>query len=82
MKIRNQKTAPSLETMEAFLDEIVEYYTPFEKLYRKLKARKRGSEAYLDLLGDLEVAALVLKTKAGTVTKIIDEIIEAMPDGD
>src|SRR5260370_13727889 len=77
------KTVPSLETMEGYLEEIAEYYAELEKLHRKLKSLKRGSEAYLDLLlGDLPAAAEILRSKCERTIKIADEILDSLPDDD
>ena len=79
--MRNAKTAaPSLETMEALLAEVVEAYAPLEKLYRKLRGLQRGSEAYLDLLGDLDVATEILRMKAEHANLGVNEIVDSLPD--
>ncbi len=67
-------------TAEALVDEVTEYYEPFEKLRRKLRTQKRGSQAYQDTLTELETASAVLRTKAEHACQGIDEVIESLPD--
>ena len=67
-------------TAEALVDEVAEYYQPFEKLRRKLKTRKRGTQAYQDTLTEIETASAVLRTKAEHACQGIDEVIESLPD--
>jgi hypothetical protein len=67
-------------TAEALVDELAEYYEPFEKLRQKLKTQKRGSQAYQDTLTEIETASAVLRTKAEHACKGIDDVIESLPD--
>ncbi len=76
------KTTPTLETVELLLGEVAECYRPFEKLRQKLSRLRRGSEAYLDLLAELEVAAEVLRTKAEHAGLAIEEFAESLPETD
>ncbi len=67
-------------TAEALVDEVAEYYEPFEKLRRKLKTQKKGSQAYQDTLTALETASAVLRTKAEHACQGIDEVIDSLPN--
>ena len=72
---------PDLQrTAEALVDEVAEYYEPFETLRRRLKTQKKGSQAYQDTLTGLETASAVLRTKAEHACQGIDEVIESLPD--
>jgi hypothetical protein len=73
-------TADLQRTAEALIEEVAEYYLPFEKLREKLKTKRRGTQAYQDILTDLETASAVLGTKAEHACQGIDEIIESLPD--
>jgi len=73
-------TADLQRTAEALIDEVAEYYVPFEKLRQRLKTMKRGTQAYQDTLTDLETASTVLGTKAEHACEGIDEVIESLPD--
>jgi hypothetical protein len=73
-------TSDLQRTAEALVDEVAEYYEPFEKLRRKLRTQKRGSQAYQDTLTELETASAVLRTKAEHACLGIDEVIESLPD--
>ena len=79
-----QKTARPVgdlqRTAEALVDEVAEYYEPFEKLRRRLKTQKKGSHAYQDTLTELETASAVLRTKAEHACQGIDEVIESLPN--
>jgi predicted nucleic acid-binding Zn-ribbon protein len=67
-------------TAEALIDEVAEYYQPFETLRRRLKAQKKGSQAYQDTLTEIETASAVLRTKAEHACRGIDEVIESLTD--
>lgn len=73
-------TSDLQRTAEALVDEVAEYYAPFEKLRQKLRTQKRGSQAYQDTLTELETASAVLRTKAEHACQGIDEVIESLPD--
>jgi hypothetical protein len=73
-------TADLQRTAEALIEEVAEYYLPFEKLREKLKTKRRGTQAYQDILTDLETASAVLGTKAEHACQGIDEVIESLPD--
>lgn len=73
-------TADLQRTAEALVDEVAEYYIPFEKLRRALKTRKRGTQAYQDILTELETASEVLRTKAEHAREGIDDVIESLPE--
>ena len=75
------KTATaSLETLEWLLDEAVEAYGEMEQLRLSLLKRKRGSDAYLDLLPEIATSASVITAKTEEIIKEIDDIVDAMPD--
>ncbi len=67
-------------TAEALVDEVAEYYEPFEKLRQRLKTQKKGSQAYQDTLTEIETASAVLRTKAEHACLGIDNVIELLPD--
>jgi hypothetical protein len=73
-------TADLQRTAEALLDEVAEYYVPFEKLRQRLKTRERGTQAYQDILTELETASAVLRTKAEHAQEGIDEVIDSLPE--
>lgn len=73
-------TADLRRTAEALVDEVAEYYEPFEKLRRRLKTQKKGSQAYQDTLTELETASAVLRTKAEHACQGIDDVIESLPN--
>jgi hypothetical protein len=73
-------TADLQRTAEALIDEVAEYYLSFEKLRKKLKTKKRGTQAYQDVLTDIETASAVLGTKADHACQGIDDVIESLPD--
>lgn len=73
-------TADLQRTAEVLIEEVAEYYLPFEKLRQKLKTKKRGTQAYQDILTELETASAVLGTKAEHACEGIDEVIESLPD--
>jgi hypothetical protein len=67
-------------TAEALVDEVAEYYEPFEKLRRRLKTQKKGTQVYQDTLTEIETASAVLRTKAEHACQGIDDVIESLPD--
>ena len=73
-------TADLQRTAEALVDEVAEYYEPFEKLRRRLKAQKKGSQAYQDTLTEIETVSSVLRTKAEHACQGIDDVIESLPN--
>jgi len=74
------KTAPTVETIERFFDEVDEWYGRVHRIRQKLAKLKRGSEAYLDLLPDLWVEADVLKRKVQAAADALDEFEESLPE--
>jgi len=74
------KTAPTLETVERFFDEVDEWYVRVHRIRQKLGKLRRGSEAYLDLLPELWVEADVLKRKVETAADVLDEFEESLPE--
>ena len=74
-------TAPRQpSTLSNRFSKVHVYYGRFNKVDRKLKRLKRGSEAYLDLLPDPSVAAEVLRMKAQDAVKAVDDFAESFPD--
>jgi len=57
------QTAPTLSTIDRLLGEVEEWSDRVRKARRKLSRLRQGSEAYLDLLPDLEVEIAVLKAR-------------------
>lgn len=74
------RTQPSLETLEALLDEVNEYYERVRKIRQKLSRLRRGSDAYLDLLPDLETELFTLKLKVEHAHEALEEFTESLPD--
>ena len=62
------------------MDEAVEAYGEMEQLRLSLLKRKRGSDAYLDLLPEIATSASVITAKTEEIIKEIDDIVDAMPD--
>lgn len=81
VKIRDKITDVTPETLEKLAEEVSdEAMQRYGKTLSKALRTKRGSDAYLNLLADLWVSALVVKTKADTVMKAIDEYCDSLPD--
>lgn len=73
------KAVPGLTTLEVLVDEAVEASHKLDHLSLKLRRLKKGSPAYFDLLSEISVAATVLGAKAGSLERMIDDLIEVMP---
>jgi hypothetical protein len=76
------KTAPNLSTVERLLDEVEEYYGRVQEIRRRLAPLPRGSEAYLDLLPDLEVELDVLRLKAQHAHEVLEEFEDSLPESE
>ncbi len=74
------QTTPTLLTIERLLDEVEEYSHRLQKVRHKLSRLRRGSEAYLDVLPDLEVALDVLRSKAEHAHEALEEFEESLTD--
>ncbi len=74
------KTAPKLSTIERLLDEVEEYSNSVQRIRSKLKRLRLGSEAYHDLLPDLDVQLYWLKLKVETASRALDEYEESLPE--
>ncbi len=74
------QTTPTLSTIERLLDEVEEYSGRLQKIRHKLSRLRRGSEAYLDVLPDLEVALDVLRSKAEHAHEALEEFEESLID--
>jgi hypothetical protein len=75
-----QKTQPTLMTLERLLDEVDEWYHRFHKVRQKLNRTSRGSEAYLDVLPDLEVEPDLLRIKVEHAHEGLEEFEESLTD--
>lgn len=62
------------------LDEVDEYSGRLQKIRRKLSRLRRGSDAYLDLLPDLEVVLDVLRSKAEHAHEALEDFEESLTD--
>lgn len=82
VKIMATQTTPTLSTVERLLDEVEEWFGRFQKVRHKLSRLRRGSEAYLDLLPDLEVELDVLRSKAEHAHEALEEFEESLRDTD
>jgi uncharacterized coiled-coil DUF342 family protein len=74
------QTTPTLSTVERLLDEVGEWSNRLKKVRQKLGRLRRGSEAYPELLPDLEVALDVLRSKAQHAHKALEEFEESLTD--
>jgi hypothetical protein len=72
------QTTPTLSTVERLLDEVEQYAGRLQKVRHKLGRLRGGSEAYLDLLPDLEVALDVLRSKAEHAHEALEEFEESL----
>jgi len=75
-------TSPAMrmQAVETLVDEALEACEPYAKLVHRLRALRRGSEQYLDLLSDVAVAAEILSAKTEQVGQIIDRVMDTIPD--
>jgi hypothetical protein len=76
------QTTPTLSTLERLLDEIDEWYGRVRKVRQKLGRHRPGSEAYLDLLPDLEVELDALKLKVEHAHQALEEFEESLPESE
>jgi len=76
------KTAPSLSTVERLLDEVDEWYSRVQGIRQKLVPLRRGSEAYLDLLPDLDVELDTLRLKTQHALEALEEFEDSLPETD
>ncbi len=76
------KTAPSLSTVERLLDEVDEWYGRVQEIRQKLVPLGRGSEAYLDLLPDLDVELDTLRLKTQHALEALEEFEDSLPETD
>src|SRR5438034_2100839 len=67
---------PTLSTIERLLDEVEEYSGRLQKVRHKLNRLRQGSEAYLNVLPDLEVVLDVLRSKAEHAHEALEEFEE------
>jgi hypothetical protein len=80
VNIMATQTTPTMATFDRLLDEVDEWSDRVRKVRRKLNRLPRGSDAYLDLLPDLEVDLTVLKSKAEHAHEALEEFEESLPD--
>lgn len=80
VKTMATQITPTLSTIERLLDEVDEYSGRLQKIRRKLSRLRRGSEAYLDLLPDLEVVLDVLRSKAEHAHEALEDFEESLTD--
>ena len=78
--VTQTKTVPTLSTVEQLLDEVEEWSNRLQKVRHKLGRLRRGGEAYLELLPDLEVALDVLKNKAQHSHEALEKFEESLVD--
>ncbi len=77
-----KRNEANVETLEALLDEVDEYYELYRRIRRKLKRQRRGSNSYLDLLPDLDVELFTLKLKVEHAHQELDDFEESLSDED
>ena len=75
-------TAPGVHTLNALMEEGEDYLLDVIRIWHKMRHVDPGSEPYFDLMADLSVAAMVVKSRMESVMSEIDAITEDMPDGD
>ena len=71
---------PTLSTIERLLDEVEEYSGRLQKVRHKLNRLRQGSEAYLNVLPDLEIVLDVLRSKAEHAHEALEEFEESLTD--
>jgi len=76
------RKTPSLSTVERLLDEVDEWYGRVQRIRQKLGPLRRGSDAYLDLLPDLDVELDTLKLKTQHALEALEEFEDSLPDSD
>jgi hypothetical protein len=76
------KTAPNLSTVERLLDEVDEWCGRVQEVRQRLARLPRASEAYLDLLPDLEVELDTLGLKTQHALEALEEFEDSLPESD
>ena len=76
------KASPNLSTVERLLDEVDEWFGRVQGVRQRLCRLPRGSEAYLDLLPDLEVELDMLRLKTDHALEALEEFEDSLPDSD
>jgi len=74
------QSTPTLSTVERLVDEVEEWSNRLQKVRHKLGRLRRGGEAYLELLPDLEVALDVLRSKAEHAHEALEKFEESLVD--
>jgi hypothetical protein len=73
---------PSLSTVERSLQEVDEYLEKFQKLRNRLSRLRPGSDAYLNLLPDVEVALDVPRSKPEHAHEALEIFEDTLIDAD
>ena len=76
------KTPPNLSTVEQLLDEVDEWSGRVQEVRQRLGRLPRASEAYLDLLPDLEVELDTLRLKTQHALEALEEFEDSLPESD
>jgi hypothetical protein len=76
------KTTPNLSTVERLLDEVDEWSGRVREIRQRLALLPRGSEAYLDLLPDLDVELDALRLKAQHALEALEEFEDSLPESE
>ena len=76
------KTAPNLSTVERLLDEVDEWCGRVQEVRQRLGRLPRASEAYLDLLPDLEVELDTLRLKTQHALEALEEFEDSLHESD
>ncbi len=76
------KTAPNLSTVERLLDEVDEWCGRVQAIRQRLAPLPRGSEAYLDLLPDLDVELDTLRLKAQHALEALEEFEDSLAESE
>jgi hypothetical protein len=82
MVMMASKTTPNLSTVERLLDEVDEWCGRVQGIRQQLAPLPRGSEAYLDLLPDLDIELDMLRLKTEHALEALEEFEDSLPDSD
>ncbi|HEV2175640.1 MAG TPA: hypothetical protein VGW33_00325 [Terriglobia bacterium] len=74
------QTTPSLETLEALLDEACEQYREVEDRCRKLHRLERASDAYFYEVAQIAADVTMIQARSASILRQIDALEDATPD--
>jgi hypothetical protein len=76
------KTQPTLYTIYTLLSEVEEKFDSFQKVLRRLRRAKPGSEAYLEVLAELNTELFTLYVGAKEAFDTVEEFEDCLPETD